>query len=253
MGRYSSVQAFADNNANLRKVSYDQVSASVGSESKGLGEFLSVMGLCWMFISGRIYISLLIPFIFYFLFLFVIIVKPEKVVNAYGSTAGAGSGEFHVYRHARERELGRLRQLDEIEEEQNKESKYQQTLHFNKMEEEKKTDKNRKKRQREKESKLRKRNLEKVGIFNNNNATTTTTTNNDEIDDKEFGEYIPLNQNSIISSKNQSKNDSNDDDDAKPKAALEQERNVVDTSAMKDDDSKPCHSDDSVAKRLKES
>ena len=33
-----------------------------------------------------------------------------------GSSAGAGSGEFHVYRHDRERETARLKFLDEQEE-----------------------------------------------------------------------------------------------------------------------------------------
>jgi hypothetical protein len=36
-----------------------------------------------------------------------------QVVNPYGSTAGAGSGEFHVSRHARSREMMRIQQLDE--------------------------------------------------------------------------------------------------------------------------------------------
>ena len=35
--------------------------------------------------------------------------------NPYGSTAGAGSGEFHVYRHARAREMMRTQELDEEE------------------------------------------------------------------------------------------------------------------------------------------
>ncbi|KAM0328487.1 hypothetical protein ACHAQA_004894 [Verticillium albo-atrum] len=38
---------------------------------------------------------------------------PEIVTNVQGSSAGAGSGEFHVYKAARRREYERLRAMDE--------------------------------------------------------------------------------------------------------------------------------------------
>lgn len=38
---------------------------------------------------------------------------PEIVTNVQGSSAGAGSGEFHVYKAARRREYDRLRVMDE--------------------------------------------------------------------------------------------------------------------------------------------
>lgn len=37
---------------------------------------------------------------------------PEFVRNVMGSSAGAGSGEFHVYRHLRRKELTRLKELE---------------------------------------------------------------------------------------------------------------------------------------------
>src|SRR5689334_11186825 len=37
---------------------------------------------------------------------------PEIVTNVQGSSAGAGSGEFHVYKAARRREYERLRAMD---------------------------------------------------------------------------------------------------------------------------------------------
>ncbi|PVH80254.1 DUF1168-domain-containing protein, partial [Cadophora sp. DSE1049] len=38
---------------------------------------------------------------------------PEIVQNVQGSSAGAGSGEFHVYKASRRREYERLRGMDE--------------------------------------------------------------------------------------------------------------------------------------------
>lgn len=37
---------------------------------------------------------------------------PDFVRNVMGSSAGAGSGEFHVYRHLRRKELSRLKEME---------------------------------------------------------------------------------------------------------------------------------------------
>jgi Protein of unknown function (DUF1168) len=92
------------------------------------------------------------------------IVKAEKVSNPYGSTAGAGSGEFHVYRHARSREMDRWKQIDEQEKLERLDQEYQEKLAKDSQETALKTDKNRKKRHRQKEAKLRKKNLELSGV-----------------------------------------------------------------------------------------
>lgn len=87
------------------------------------------------------------------------------MVNPYGSTAGAGSGEFHVYRHARAREMERMKHLDEEEKEGVLEKEYRNQLEQYKTEEEERTEKRRKKRKRQKEAKMRKKNLQLAGVI----------------------------------------------------------------------------------------
>lgn len=146
MGRYSSVQAYTDQQ-NTRTTAYEQ--------EKGSG-------------AG---------------------VKTEKVHNPYGSTAGAGSGEFHVYRHARNREQERLKVLDEKEIEETQEHEYQDKIQSWKSEEEKNLNKKRKKRARAKSSKMRKKNLSLSGV---RDSKEDNRGEDDAVDD-EF-EYTPLNQ-----------------------------------------------------------
>ncbi|XPS95656.1 hypothetical protein M3J09_004941 [Ascochyta lentis] len=71
---------------------------------------------------------------------------PEIVANVQGSSAGAGSGEFHVYKASRRREYERLRAMDDEVREEEEEKEFL----AKKMEQEKKdaekTEKNRAKR-----------------------------------------------------------------------------------------------------------
>jgi hypothetical protein len=135
MGRYSTVQAYADNHAGIRKVPYEQATAAPGASSATSGGE-----------SSRAFVA------------------PEKVVNPYGSTAGAGSGEFHVYRHARNRELQRQKYMELSARDQAAEDEYQAQLRQNAIWEEERTAKRRKKRERQKNAKKRKLNLAKLGI-----------------------------------------------------------------------------------------
>ena len=144
MGRYSSVQAYTDQQ-NTRTTSYEQEKSSSST------------------------------------------VKTEKVHNPYGSTAGAGSGEFHVYRHARAREQQRLQALDESEQERVEESEFQTKVQGWKNEEENRLNKKRKKRAREKAAKMRKKNLSLSGVKMGNGVDD----NGDRGEDDEF-EYTPL-------------------------------------------------------------
>ncbi|KAK7907378.1 hypothetical protein WMY93_015990 [Mugilogobius chulae] len=79
---------------------------------------------------------------------------PEFVRDVMGSSAGAGSGEFHVYRHLRRREYQRQDFLDKMSLVQNKNEAYQEKLEKNKQAAEERTAKRRKKREKLKQKKL---------------------------------------------------------------------------------------------------
>ena len=155
MGRYSSVQAYADNQTNVRSLSYQQATGSTEAK-KGT-------------------------------------VKAEKVSNPYGSTAGAGSGEFHIYRHARAREMARWDELDASAREKELEEQFQEELRNCRTEEERKTAKKRRKRQREKEAKQRKKVLRAQGIGTSitADAGALKVPSNEQHGEEEFT-YIPL-------------------------------------------------------------
>ncbi|XP_006641033.1 PRKR-interacting protein 1 homolog [Lepisosteus oculatus] len=78
---------------------------------------------------------------------------PEFVRDVMGSSAGAGSGEFHVYRHLRRREYQRQDFLDRMSEKQKQDMEYQWKLEQNRHMAEERTAKRRKKRQKLKEKK----------------------------------------------------------------------------------------------------
>ena len=79
---------------------------------------------------------------------------PEFVRDVMGSSAGAGSGEFHVYRHLHRREYQRQDYMDAMAEKQKLDAEFQKRLERNKIAAEEQTAKRRKKRQKLKEKKL---------------------------------------------------------------------------------------------------
>lgn len=79
---------------------------------------------------------------------------PEFVRDVMGSSAGAGSGEFHVYRHLRRREYQRQDFLDKMAAKQGKDVDYLKKLEQNQVEAEERTAKRRKKREKLKLKKL---------------------------------------------------------------------------------------------------
>ncbi|RZC38014.1 PRKR-interacting protein 1 -like, partial [Asbolus verrucosus] len=77
-------------------------------------------------------------------------VVPDFVRNVMGSSAGAGSGEFHVYRHLRRKEYARQKYMKEKGERERLDNEYHKKLEENRREAENKTAKKRQKRQKKK-------------------------------------------------------------------------------------------------------
>ncbi|KDQ57522.1 hypothetical protein JAAARDRAFT_35232 [Jaapia argillacea MUCL 33604] len=75
----------------------------------------------------------------------------EMMKNVQGSSAGAGSGEFHVYKASRRREYERLKLLEEQSEKETVEAEFERKKREWEEQAEAKTAKNRSKRQKKKE------------------------------------------------------------------------------------------------------
>ena len=179
MGRYTTVQVHADNNPNNRVVDYAQATGTATSD--GSTAAAAARG----------------P------------VVAEKVDNPYGSTAGAGSGEFHVYRHARAREMARWKKINEDEEEMKAEDEFQKKLDHDAKVEAEKTEKRRRKRERAKEAKRRKKNMKLGGVGGDNNESVEN--GNGEEEEEEF-EYKPIAA-SELALKNSNGTDNKEDDE----------------------------------------
>ncbi|KAF2480316.1 hypothetical protein BDY17DRAFT_255861 [Neohortaea acidophila] len=82
---------------------------------------------------------------------------PEIVANVQGSSAGAGSGEFHVYKASRRREYERLRLMDEEVEKEEKEKEWREKQEERRKLDEEKLSKNQLKRAKAKLRKERKK------------------------------------------------------------------------------------------------
>jgi len=78
---------------------------------------------------------------------------PEFNHNIMGSSAGAGSGEFHLYRQMRRKEQNRLKILGARQDRNDLNDAFHQKLEENQKQADQKTEKKRKKRQRNKKNK----------------------------------------------------------------------------------------------------
>lgn len=78
---------------------------------------------------------------------------PEIVANVQGSSAGAGSGEFHVYKASRRREYERVRLMDEEAKREEADAEWEKKREEQKAKDAKKTSKNAKRREKAKAKK----------------------------------------------------------------------------------------------------
>ncbi|XP_034831859.1 PRKR-interacting protein 1 homolog [Maniola hyperantus] len=76
---------------------------------------------------------------------------PDFVRNVMGSSAGAGSGEFHVYRHLRRKEYARQKFIQEKSDKEKLDDEYHSKIEENKKKAEEKTAKKRAKRLKRKQ------------------------------------------------------------------------------------------------------
>jgi len=145
MGRYTTVQAYADNNPSMRTVLYNQTAAAASTTTTTTNSSTNNPNNPTTTTKKSS-------------------IQTEKVDNPYGSTAGAGSGEFHTYRHSRAREMLRMQELDRCEDEENAESAWSTKLEDWKVDDERKMLKRKKKRERGKTAKMRKKILKANGV-----------------------------------------------------------------------------------------
>ncbi|KAM9703425.1 PRKR-interacting protein 1 homolog [Menidia menidia] len=112
---------------------------------------------------------------------------PEFVRDVMGSSAGAGSGEFHVYRHLRRREYQRQDFLDKMAEIQNKDERYMERLEQNKLAAEERTAKRRKKREKLKQKKLmaKKAKLEEKDQKEDSESSSESSKEDEQSEEKE--------------------------------------------------------------------
>ncbi|KAK2002427.1 hypothetical protein LX36DRAFT_253508 [Colletotrichum falcatum] len=105
---------------------------------------------------------------------------PEIVTNVQGSSAGAGSGEFHVYKASRRREYDRLRAMDKEVKQEKENEEFERLKAERAARDEERTRKNREKREKKKQ-KGKKGPAAKGpgGIVPNVKVTAPTGTGND--------------------------------------------------------------------------
>lgn len=110
---------------------------------------------------------------------------PEIVANVQGSSAGAGSGEFHVYKASRRREYERVKLMDDEVAREEADLDFEKKREEQRMRDKEKTEKNRKRREK---SKARKGGKEGKG----NDKTTMEVVKGGETNSKTEVTRLPL-------------------------------------------------------------
>lgn len=133
---------------------------------------------------------------------------PSFVRNVMGSSAGAGSGEFHVYRHLRRKEFARQKQIEQKSKVEEMDEAFTNKLLQNKLQADMRTAKKRAKR-------LKKKQKAKQRRMNPNSATTNEKS---ESSDDESAEENDAETTSAKAASNTSDgNDAGNDENVGPK------------------------------------
>jgi hypothetical protein len=85
-----------------------------------------------------------------------LLAPPEIVTNVQGSSAGAGSGEFHVYKASRRREYERLRLMQSEVDAEKDNASWEKEREEARRRDEEKTEKNRRRREKKKSARGKK-------------------------------------------------------------------------------------------------
>lgn len=113
---------------------------------------------------------------------------PEFVRDVMGSSAGAGSGEFHVYRHLRRREYQRQDFLDKLAERQDKDVEYLKKVEQNQRAAEERTAKRRRKREKLKLKKLLAKKAKMEGKDKHDGDSDSSSSGGEDGKEEEGGE-----------------------------------------------------------------
>ncbi|CAK1551157.1 unnamed protein product [Leptosia nina] len=107
---------------------------------------------------------------------------PDFVRNVMGSSAGAGSGEFHVYRHLRRKEYARQKFIQEKSELEKLDDEYHMKLDENKRKAEERTAKKRAKRLKKKQKAKQKANQPKLNTEDKSSQSGSDSGSEDKSD-----------------------------------------------------------------------
>ncbi|KPJ08527.1 PRKR-interacting protein 1-like [Papilio machaon] len=110
---------------------------------------------------------------------------PDFVRNVMGSSAGAGSGEFHVYRHLRRKEYARQKFIQEKSEKEKLDDEYHRKIEENRKAAEEKTAKKRAKRLKKKQKAKSKMKKPKTGTEQSSQSESDKNSDESESENNE--------------------------------------------------------------------
>jgi len=154
---------------------------------------------------------------------------PEFVRNVMGSSAGAGSGEFHVYRHLRRKEYARQKFIQEKAHKELLDDEYHQKLEENKILAEEATAKRRAKRLKKKQGRKQKKHMK-----TKKEDTTVADEKHSESDSSDENEETMTIENSKMTEENYSCSKSMSIGESKAKVVIAKELSLPVEENQKD-------------------